>query len=147
MIAADTCGGLLDGLDLWLRSPFGHYETFEPLCLIGPNGAGKSQFLQVLAEIFQAVFHAAVPEEERIEGNSSLQFEVEYLIQPHGTDSDVHVRIARLAEGRRRPAIVIQTRVDSEWVSCDLTDHATLALLPPKVVGYTSGDNETLSLP
>ena len=147
VIAADTCGGLLDGLDLWLRSPFGHYETFEPLCLIGPNGAGKSQFLQVLAEIFQAVFHAAVPEEERIEGNPSLQFEVEYLIRPHGTDSDVHVRIARLAEGRRRPAIVIQTRVDSEWVSCDLTDHATLALLPPKVVGYTSGDNETLSLP
>jgi restriction system-associated AAA family ATPase len=42
---------------------------------------------------------------------------------------------------------VIQTRVDGEWVSCDLTDRATLALLPPKVVGYTSGDNETLSLP
>ena len=147
VIAADTCGGLLDGLDLWLRSPFGHYETFEPLCLIGPNGTGKSQFLQVLAEIFQAVFHAAVPEEERIEGNPSLQFEVEYLIRPRGTDSDVHVRIARLAEGRRRPAIVIQTKVDGEWVSCDLTDRATLALLPPKVVGYTSGDNETLSLP
>jgi restriction system-associated AAA family ATPase len=147
VIAADTCGGLLDGLDLWLRSPFGDYETFEPLCLIGPNGTGKSQFLQVLAEIFQAVFHATVPEEERIEGNSSLQFEVEYLIRPHDTDSDVHVRIARLVEGRRRPALVIQTRVDGEWVSCDLTDHATLALLPPKVVGYTSGDNETLSLP
>ena len=147
VITADTCGGLLDGLDLWMRSPFGDYETFEPLCLIGPNGAGKSQFLQVLAEIFQAVFHTAVPEEERIEGNPSLQFEVEYLIRPHGTDSDVHVRIARLAEGRRKPALVIQTRVDGEWVSCDLTAHATLALLPPRVVGYTSGDNETLSLP
>lgn len=55
VIAADTCGGLLDGLDLWLRSPFSHYETFEPLCLIGPNGTGKSQFLQVIAEIFQVV--------------------------------------------------------------------------------------------
>lgn len=147
VIAADTCGGLLDGLDLWLRDPFDRYESFEPLCLIGPNGSGKSQFLQVLAEIFQAVFHAVVPEEERIEGNPSLQFEVEYLIRPHGIDADVHVRIARLAEGRRRPAIVIQAKVDGEWVSCDLTDHATLALLPPKVVGYTSGDNETLSLP
>ena len=132
VIAADTCGGLLDGLDLWLRSPFGHYETFKPLCLIGPNGSGKSQLLQVLAEIFQAVFHAAVPEEERIEGNPSLQFEVEYVIQPHGTDLDVHVRIARLAEGRRRPALAIQTRVDGEWVSCDLTNPATLALLPPQ---------------
>ena len=147
VIAADPCGGLLDGLDLWLRSPFGHYETFAPLYLIGPNGTGKSQFLQVLAEIFQAVFHATVPEEERIEGNPSLQFEVEYLIRPHSSDSDIHVRIARLAEGRRRPALVIQTRADGEWVSCDLTDRTTLALLPPKVVGYTSGDNETLSLP
>ena len=134
VIAADTCGGLLDGLDLWLKSPFGHYGTFEPLGLIGPNGAGKSQFLQVLAEIFQAVFHAIVPEEERIEGNPSLQFEVEYLIRPHGTDSDVHVRIARLAEGRRRPALVIQTKVDSEWASCDLTDRTTLAV--PQRVGY-----------
>jgi restriction system-associated AAA family ATPase len=147
VIAADTCGGLLDGLDLWLRSPVGNYETFEPLCLIGPNGSGKSQFLQVLAEIFQAIFHATVPEEERIEGNSSLQFEVEYLIRPHGTGQDVHVRIARLAEGRRRPAVVIQTQADGEWVSYDLTERATLALLPPRVVGYTSGDNETLSLP
>jgi restriction system-associated AAA family ATPase len=147
VIAADTCGGLLDGLDLWLRSPFGHYETFEPLCLIGPNGTGKSQFLQVLAEIFQAIFHAAVPEEERIEGNSTLRFEVEYLIRPHGTDSDVHVRIARSAEGRRRPAVVIQQKIDGEWVRCDLTDRTTLALLPSKVVGYTSGDNETLNLP
>lgn len=147
VIAADTCGGLLDGLDLWLRSPFGHYETFEPLCLIGPNGTGKSQFLQVLAEIFQAVFHAAVPEEERIQGNPSLQFEVEYLIRPRGTDSGVHVRIARRAEGRRKPSVVIQIKMDGEWVGCDLSDGATLALLPPKVVGYTSGDNETLSLP
>ena len=75
------------------------------------------------------------PRRERIEGNPSLQFEVEYLIRPHGTDSDVHVRIAhRLAEGQppeARAALVIQTKVDGEWVSCDLTDHATLALLPP----------------
>jgi energy-coupling factor transporter ATP-binding protein EcfA2 len=147
VIAADTCGGLLDGLDLWLRSPYDRYKTFEPLCLIGPNGAGKSQFLQVLAEIFQAVFHAVVPEEERIEGNSTLQFEVEYLIRPRGADSDVHVRIARIAEGRRKPAVVIQKKVDGDWVRCDLTNHDTIALLPPKVVGYTSGDNETLSLP
>src|SRR5712691_7720244 len=147
VIAADTYGGLLDGLDLWLRSPFGHDETFEPLCLIGPNGTGKSQFLQVLAEIFQAVFHAAVPEEERIESNPALQFEVEYLIRPHGTDSDVHVRLARVAEGRRKPAVVIQQKVDGAWVRCDLTDRTTLALLPSKVVGYTSGNNGTLSLP
>lgn len=30
VIAADTCGGLLDGFDLWLRGPLGNYETFAP---------------------------------------------------------------------------------------------------------------------
>lgn len=57
IISAQTCGGLLDELNLPLRSPFSGYSGFDPLCLIGPNGAGKSQFLQVLTEIFQSVFH------------------------------------------------------------------------------------------
>ena len=69
IISAKTCGGLLDGLDLRLRSPFSNHSGFEPLCLIGPNGAGKSQFLQVVAEIFQSVFYKCIKEEERIEGN------------------------------------------------------------------------------
>ncbi len=90
IITAETCGGLLDGLDLWFRSPATDSHTFEPLCLIGPNGAGKSQFLQVVAEIFQSILHATVAREERVEGNPDLQFEIEYLIQPEGADSNVH---------------------------------------------------------
>lgn len=147
VIAAETCGGLLDGLNLQLRNPFGHYGTFEPLCLIGPNGAGKSQFLQVIAEIFQTVLHAVLPGEERNEGNSKLQFEIEYLTRPFGAEEDVHVRVARLAEPRRKPQVSIQKKSNGEWINCDIADLATATLLPPKVVGYTSGENETLSLP
>ena len=48
IIKAETCGGLLDELDLWFRDPImTEYSNFDPLCFIGPNGAGKSQFLQV----------------------------------------------------------------------------------------------------
>lgn len=147
VIAAETCGGLLDGLDLWLRSPIGAYELFDPLCLIGPNGAGKSQFLQVVAEIFQSVFHAKISAEERIEGNPALQFEVEYLIRPEGVKSDVHVRVARFADGKKKPMLVIQKHEGDEWIDCKLASAETLALLPRKIVGYTSGGNETLSLP
>jgi restriction system-associated AAA family ATPase len=147
VITADTCGGLLDGIDFWLRSPSGCFTAFDPLCLVGPNGAGKSQFLQVLAEIFQTVFHAAAPKEERIEGNSTLQFEDEYLIRSDEGTSDVAMRIARIAEGKRKQSVVIQKKVNGEWIECNLADSSTLALLPSKVVGYTSGDNETLSLP
>jgi restriction system-associated AAA family ATPase len=147
VISAATCGGLLDGLDLWVRSQAVDNSAFEPLCLIGPNGAGKSQFLQVIAEMFQSVFHAVAPTEERLEGNPDLQFELELLIRPAGSNSDCHVRIARTTEGARKPVVEIQKKTEAGWTNCNLTSPETLALLPRKIVGYTSGDNETLSLP
>ncbi|MBD2626400.1 restriction system-associated AAA family ATPase [Trichormus variabilis] len=149
IISAKTCGGLLDGLDLRLRSPFSDYSAFEPLCLIGPNGAGKSQFLQVVAEIFQSVFYKCIRKEERKEISPDLQFELEYLIHPENEPLPVRVRISRKVGGKNRPALVIERRDEDEydWIDCDLNAPDTHALLPRKVIGYTSGDNETLSLP
>lgn len=150
IISADTCAGLLDDIDLWLRNPLmtmTEYSQFDPVCLIGPNGAGKSQFLQVLAEIFQSVFHAFIDKEERLEGNTNLQFEIEYLIRPENEKNFVHIRISRKSTGRRRPTIAIQRKHADEWIECLLNDPITHTLLPQKIVGYTSGQNETLSLP
>jgi restriction system-associated AAA family ATPase len=149
IISAKTCGGLLDGLDLRLRSPLTDYSGFDPLCLIGPNGAGKSQFLQVLAEIFQSVFHRCIGEEERVEVNPELQFELEYLIHPENEQLPVRVRISRKASPRNHLTLVIERRDEDEydWIDCNLNDPTTRALLPQKIVGYTSGDNETFSLP
>jgi len=149
IISAKTCGGLLDGVDRSLRSPLSDSSSFDPLCLIGPNGAGKSQFLQMIAEIFQSVFHACIPEEERIEGNPDLQFKIEYLVYPEEDQIPVRVRISREAVDRKRPSLIIQRRDEDEydWIDCDLNAAETHVLLPQKIVGYTSGDNETLSLP
>jgi restriction system-associated AAA family ATPase len=147
VISADTCGGLLDGLDLWLRSPVNGDISFDPLCFVGPNGSGKSQFLQVLAEIFQSIFYACIGNEERIEGNPHLQFEIEYLIHPGGKKPHTHIRISRKSESKRRAAIEIQRRDGDEWRDCDLQSPTTRKLLPQQIVAYTSGDNETLSLP
>ncbi len=96
VISAATCGGLLDNLDCRLRSPLKMTAGFDPICFIGPNGAGKSQFMQVLAEVFQSIFHAVVPHEERIDGNPDLQFDMEYLIQPKGAEKILHVRATKL---------------------------------------------------
>ena len=79
-------------------------------------------------------------------GNPDLQFEIEYLIYD-AEDKSTRVRVTRKSEERRRPAVVIHKHVDDEWLSCDLQAQSTIALLPRKIVGYTSGDNETLSLP
>lgn len=147
IVRAATCGGLLDGLDVGLRGTQSGPEQFDPLCLVGPNGAGKSQFLQVIAEAFQTVFHACVENEERAKGNEDLQFEIEYVIRPTGGGEPVHVRLSRRGEGKRRPALKIERKDGLEWVDCAVGEPATAALLPSRIVGYTSGGNETLSLP
>ena len=147
IIEAKTCGGLLDGLDVWLRNPHSVSDFFEPLCLVGPNGSGKSQFLQVIAEMFQAALHVCAPQEERIEGNPDLKFELEYLIRPNPKLPPAHVRIRRMPVPRRRSSVVVSVRQHDEWKDLPLGSPATRRLLPQKIVGYTSGENETLSLP
>ncbi len=132
IIKAATCGGLLDGLDVGLRGTPAGAEQFDPLCLVGPNGAGKSQFLQVIAEAFQTVFHACVQDEERAKSNEDLQFEIEYLNvlflldEPESHfNPQWRVRfISRLldlptASGRRREAGVAAAEQD-----CLLTTHS-----------------------
>lgn len=147
IVKAATCGGLLDGFELWLRGDSANVDHFDPLCLVGPNGAGKSQFLQVLAEILQSLSHACSPEEEPVDGNPDLQFELEYLIRPTMRGVPVHARVSRVAEVRRRPVLKIERRTDSGWEECPAGSAGARELLPSKVIGYTSGDNETLSLP
>lgn len=147
IIKAATCGGLLDGLDIALRGEPGGSERFDPLCLVGPNGAGKSQFLQVVAEAFQTTFHACAPDEERAPGNEGLQFEIEYYIRPAGARKAVLIRLSRKDDGKRRSALRVDRKEGLDWVECPVGDARTRALLPTRVIGYTSGDNETLSLP
>ncbi len=147
IISARTCGGLLDDLNVPLRSPSNDHSEFKPLCMIGPNGAGKSQFLQMLAEIFQSILHACVPTEERIESNPNIQFEIEYLIFPANTERPIRVRALRESTNKKKAVLLIQRKEGYDWITCALNDPETQALLPKKIVGYTSGDNETLSLP
>lgn len=145
--SAQTCGGLLDGLNLELRTPETNYFEFDPLCFVGPNGSGKSQFLQIVAEIFQSIIHTCSPEEERSESNPSLEFEVEYLIRPEGSDNPTHIKISRKRVGRKKPQCAFAKLVKSEWEEVTADQMFNLGLLPKNVVGYTSGSNETLSLP
>ena len=147
IIKADTCGGLLDGLFIPFRSENIDTGTFDPLCLVGPNGSGKSQLLQVIAEIFQATFHKYLPSEERGTPNDGLEFEIEYLINSDAeSKATKRVRIYRRSINKRKSDIIIEVFQNNDWQTIDLLGDMS-SLLPSKVVGYTSGDNETLSLP
>ena len=140
-------GGLLDGVDIWFgRDRDGRInEPIAPLCLIGPNGSGKSQFLQLLAEVFQAAWNAHNPAVERDSANPDAEFELTYLIRPSKNQELREVALSRLKEGRRLGPIRMRFKGQQEEVpasSAAFGDH-----LPSLIVGYTSGENETLSLP
>lgn len=146
---ASTCGGLLDGVDIWLgrAETETNNELLEPLCLLGPNGSGKSQFLQLLAEIFQAAWHAHAPNEERDSANSDAIFELEYLIKPSKGDPYVLAKLSRAAKGKSAGPIELHVKKDGDWVSVKPRTVEFGRHLPSLIIGYTSGDNETMSLP
>lgn len=146
---ASTCGGLLDGADIWLgrAETETNNEPLEPLCLLGPNGSGKSQFLQLVAEIFQAAWHAHAPDEERDSANSDAIFELEYLVKPKKSDTYVLAKLSRAAKGKSVGPIELHVQKGGDWVSIKPGTQAFGQQLPSLIIGYTSGDNETMSLP
>ncbi|MBZ9816520.1 restriction system-associated AAA family ATPase [Mesorhizobium sp. CA7] len=147
VIRSGTSGGLLDGLDVRIARPTNANEHLEPLCLLGPNGSGKSQFLQLLAEIFQAAWHAHSPGEERSSANEEAEFELEYTVKPLVSAQPVNVRLSRRSKGRRIGPIILETEAADGWKTIAPSKLAFARHLPSLIIGYTSGDNETLSLP
>lgn len=144
IIDANTCGGLLNGAVINFRNGLVESNTFSPICLIGPNGTGKSQVLQIIAEIFQAVFKNYLPDEELGTPNNQIQFELEYSLVSEGEAENV--RIYRRKMGNKKMEIAFEKFTDGNWSL--ITDSSQIkTLLPSKVIGYTSGDNETLSIP
>ncbi|MBD8140203.1 restriction system-associated AAA family ATPase [Frigoribacterium sp. CFBP 13605] len=144
---ADASGGLLNGLTLSLdRATRGGNDSLSTLCLVGPNGSGKSQLLQTLAEIFQDAWHTHSPGEERTDTNNGLMFELIYDIEDE-TGRRQQVKLSRVSPQKRRAPIRMDTRALGSWTEVQADNPLYGKRLPPVIVGYTSGDNETLSLP
>ncbi|MER9396421.1 MULTISPECIES: restriction system-associated AAA family ATPase [unclassified Mesorhizobium] len=141
-----TGGGLFDGTEVWFgRGNDGKDgEPLAPLCMIGPNGSGKSQFLQLIAEIFQAAWHEHAPTEERRSANDAVLFDLEYMIKPAQGGDHETVRLVRTLKGKKSGPIEL-IRADGQIIRSE--QPAFGQFLPSLIVGYTSGDNETLSLP
>ncbi len=118
-----------------------------PLCILGPNGSGKSQFLQLIAEIFQAAWHEHSSSEERKSANTRTIFELDYTIKPTPSADWARVMLSRRATGKRVAPITLEIETEEGWKIVDPSSPEFGRHLPSLIVGYTSGDNETLSLP
>jgi restriction system-associated AAA family ATPase len=152
--------------EIKFQNGFNHSEPndFYPYVLAGQNGSGKSNVLEALAEIFyhlDCIYVRYKPDnfdqsDENPEGfNPSVsrinEYELEYYTY---LDKDIflnedktkkaHISIIKTKD--RRPEIKWINENEFRDVS-QLSQQQAKSLLPKYVVGYASGNNETLSFP
>ena len=140
---SDSCGGLLNGLRIHFRSEDENKNSFYPFCLIGPNGSGKSQVLQIIAEIFHNVYAYFLPHEEFGDISKDLIFELSYMSFVTTSNSE-KVRLSSSIDSKGSYKILIEKEINHNWKK--ITDIVEVSsLLPRKIIGYTSGENETIS--
>ncbi len=141
-------------------------EGFAPFVCAGPNGSGKSNLLEVVAAIFyhlECIYLENLPDSFRYDEEANPYgfrsetaipdgFEIEYLIRSQdglkvkGHNGQTHVRIDK--QPGEAPKWFLLNHETQEG-AVELTIGQTLArqLLPDYILGYSSGENEILSLP
>ena len=134
-------------------------NEFHPFCLAGLNASGKSNVLEVLSLIFfylECSFSKYLPNDFKTEFDKNqipFSFEIEYLIKLDSDPDLIHIFIRKeknipvefgriLIDGSLKPINTIPTRE-----GINKSNAVAKLFLPEVVVGYSSGENEILSLP
>lgn len=142
-----------------LQDELAQANDFAPFVCAGPNGSGKSNLLEALAAIFfqlevLRVRRSFLPEALQDEALdvSPVAFELDYLIRVpaefRSPDSPSWAKVGVWKNAGETVRILWENQGD---FSTDVYDafkggHADI-LLPQYVLGYSSGENEILSLP
>ena len=135
---------------------FDKLNQFHPYCFVGFNGSGKSNVLEALSLIFfylECSFSKYLPVDFKkvFDKNPlSFYFELEYLLY-QSENNITHISIKydnnqlefyRIVEGKGIPINTVPKREG------DIKEDAIAKrYLPELIVGYSSGENEILSLP
>lgn len=142
-----------------LQDELSQPEGFAPFVCAGPNGSGKSNLLEALAAIFfqleiQRVRRSFLPEvlQNSDQDFSPAGFELDYLIRvpPEyirpGNPVWARVGVSKNPGESVRFLWDNQSDFDTDAYEAFKGGHADI-LLPQYVLGYSSGENEILSLP
>ena len=131
---------LLNGLEL----RFGELpdEYLNANCFIGVNGSGKSQLLELIADIFLYLDECFRTNNKPSKITVPAKFEIEYSLKKKRTKFSVQILQETYSDKKLDFSVT-----DSKGNDVDLKDEERSKYIPDKVVGYTSGENETLSIP
>ncbi len=153
-----------------LQEELAQPEGFTPFVCAGPNGSGKSNLLEALAAIFfqlevQRVRRNFLPDifqydpDDNPEGIQEHEghpnaYELEYLIklpkEHRSSDSPEFAHVVVIKEPDKSPWLRWENNEAfpvEGFAFSTLTDEERDLLLPQYVLGYSSGENEILSLP
>ncbi|KLT69617.1 restriction system-associated AAA family ATPase [Flavobacterium sp. ABG] len=138
---------LLKGVDLFFEK-----ETTNIInanCFIGANGSGKSQVLEVIIEIFLYIDNLFRNENKLDQKKifSPFAFRIEYEIY---VNTEIHLVIFECDTIRtsfKNLHIEILKKGTESIENLDITSLSISDYIPTKIAGYSSGSNETLSLP
>lgn len=142
-----------------VRDELAQPEGFAPFVCAGPNGSGKSNLLEALAAIFfqlemlrvRRTFLPEVLQNEALDF-SPVAFELDYLIpippEYRRPDGEVWAKVSVWKEAGETVHFLWgnQSDFDTDTYETFKGGHADI-LLPQYVLGYSSGENEILSLP
>lgn len=152
-------------------------SQIEPICLVGLNGSGKSNSLELISELFYILERYAITdddydvkklineEKERFGNNyhsNGISFEIEYILDQSTWRAsqnlwresvinwnDVeYVRVKIDKRGFEPPLFFIYNGIteNTSYRKIDDNRHWKI-LLPFRIIGYSSGQNELISNP
>lgn len=129
----------LNGFDEEFRNEDLIEEGFHPICLVGVNGSGKSKLLECIAQVME---HLVGEYSDFISGpeNKALTFQIDYLIKLKRGYK--YVRFIK-TNTNKKTQCYLGSNQDNLELSSDTKEIKNY--LPEIVVGYTSGENESLS--
>lgn len=133
---------LMNGVELFFPKSEGDF--IHANCFIGINGSAKSQTLELMSEIFlflDRIFRSQNKKEKEV---APFAFRIEYELCIDEQNNLVVIEAEKVKTKKKELTIEIYSTT-GEQVEVQLDEFHRY--LPAKVIGYTSGDNETLSLP
>lgn len=141
------------------------YETDdqEPICLVGLNGSGKSNTLELLAELFYFLELRTITSKKKMPDLNDrfgfLAFELDYQITSlkwksarSKTNEKVSIPenssvVVKCLKKQGEDVLMTVYDKDQDRLGWVVPEELWKELLPDKVIGYSSGQNELISNP